>query len=154
MIHLSKSHQKLEPVVHWQVARRNPMNREALANLVNLLCGNVPSSIINAVVSDETYHFCKLCSRRFQDVGYHFVMDCRETNQERNQLWDNLTDELPIQGMCFLNSLDDQDMYAVLISGNHVIFKKNIAQLDKFIMMCALGILKFFTKVKQLSISD
>ena len=54
-------------------------NTEVLANLVNLLVGNVPSLLMDAVVNYETYYICKLCSNRLYAVPYHFIMDCPKT---------------------------------------------------------------------------
>ncbi len=33
---LARTHTKLEPLIHWEVSKRNPSKRVAIANLINL----------------------------------------------------------------------------------------------------------------------
>ena len=80
----------------------------ALANLVNLMCGSVPSLLISAMEKTENYYRCKLCKRTSGDVAYHFIMDCSVMNDERNEHVLELRD---------LFNLDDEDMYDCIISG-------------------------------------
>ena len=46
---LRRTHQDLRPVLHWEVAKQNPAHRAPIANMVNLLCGNVPALLIETV---------------------------------------------------------------------------------------------------------
>ncbi len=59
---------------HWEVAKRNPMYRAQIANLVNILCGNVPGSMFRAVVESNEFYACKLYQRNLEDISYHFIM--------------------------------------------------------------------------------
>ncbi len=93
--HLQKSHTSLKPLQHWSVTRRKPGVREIIANLVNLLCGNVPALVLSAVFDNDTEYVCRLCSDSLFDVGEHFIMNCSATNLERNTMWDKLMDSLP-----------------------------------------------------------
>jgi hypothetical protein len=87
---LAKSHTSLKPIQHWSVTRRNPCVREIIANLVNLLCGNVPALVLSAVIDNDTEYVCRVCGESLLDVGEHFVMNCSATNLERNTMWDKL----------------------------------------------------------------
>ena len=58
--HLRENHQKLEPIVHWEVAMCYLKDREILSNLVNVLVGNVPSIVMKAVEDHETHYICSL----------------------------------------------------------------------------------------------
>ena len=96
LVHLMRTRHNLEPLFHWTVAKECPFNRMALANLVNLICGSVPSLLISAMEKIENYYVCKLCQRTSGDIGYHFVMDCSVMNDKRNELWDSLNDNLHV----------------------------------------------------------
>jgi hypothetical protein len=65
--------------------------REKIANLVNLLCGNVPALVLSAAIDNDTEYVCRVCGESLLDVhvGEHFVMNCSATNLERNTMWDN-----------------------------------------------------------------
>ena len=65
----------------------------------------------------ENYYRCKLCKRTSGDVGYHFIMDCSVMNDERDELWEFLNDNLQVLELRDLFNLDDEDMYDCIISG-------------------------------------
>ena len=67
---LRRMHHDLKPIFHWEVAKRNPMYRAPIANLVNILCGSVPDSIFRAVVESNEFYTCKLCQRNLEDISY------------------------------------------------------------------------------------
>jgi hypothetical protein len=78
---LAKTHTSYKPLQHWSVTRRNPCLREIIANLVNLLCGNVPALMLSAVIDNDTEYVS--CGESPLDVGEPFVMNCSATNSER-----------------------------------------------------------------------
>ena len=80
LFHLRNKDHELKPVIHWETAKRNPINRGIIANLVNLYCGNVLSPILDAVVKDESSYVCTICKKRVTYIGYHFIIDCIGTN--------------------------------------------------------------------------
>ena len=57
--------------------------REIIANLVNLLCGNVPALVLSAVIDNDTEYVCRLCSESLFDVGEHIVMHELFSNESR-----------------------------------------------------------------------
>ena len=63
-----------------------------------------------AMEKTENYYRCKLCQRTSGDVGYNFVMDCSVMNDERNELWDSLNDNLHVMELRDLFNLDDEDL--------------------------------------------
>ena len=87
---LRRTHQDLRPVLHWEVAKQNPAHRAPIANMVNLLCGNVPALLIETVQENDNHYICKLCKKMFDDISYHFIMDCCAVCQERNAMWDKI----------------------------------------------------------------
>ena len=105
--------------MHWEVAMCYPKDREILSNLVNVLVGNVPSIVMKAVEDHETHYICRLCNKQLYDVPYHFIMDCQRTFQERDKLWDSLTDQLSPYNLC------EEDVYSTLLSGNHPMFRND-----------------------------
>ena len=77
---LAKTHRDLRPVVHWEVLKRNPIHRIAIANLVNIICGNIPATLLSAVTENDDYHYnCNICNKQLMDINYHFIMDCSAT---------------------------------------------------------------------------
>jgi hypothetical protein len=148
--HLRENHQKLQPIVHWEVAMCYPKDREILSNLVNVLVGNVPSIVMKAVEDHETHYICSLCNKQLYDVPYHFIMDCQRTSQERDKLWDSLTDQLSIQEICYLYNLCEVDVYSTLLSGNHPMFRNDKEELYLFLLISARGIMDIFLKINNL----
>lgn len=144
---LRRTHNVLKPIIHWEIAKRNPAHRVPIANLVNILCGNIPDLVFRAVVDCNTFYACKLCNRNLGDISYHFIMDCSALFFERNMLWDNITDKLPIQVASHLNNMDEDDLFDTLIGGSHHVC--NMAQniIDSFIIIIANSIIDFFNKV-------
>ena len=143
---LWRMHQGLKPIMLWEVAKRNPKCRAPIAHLVNLLCGNVPQTFVNA--TDE--YVCLLCKRNFHEVSYHFIVECPLTTQARDELWNSLTDELPIEIACCLNNLDDADVYDILLSGNHVSIRNDKNILDTFVILSACSVLNIISQVNDL----
>ena len=80
LTHFSQLHTKLEPLYHWQIVNENPYHREIITIMLNLLCGNIPATIMCAVLDEEEYYKCNHCGKRICDIGKHFVMGCPETN--------------------------------------------------------------------------
>ncbi|CAB4038323.1 Hypothetical predicted protein [Paramuricea clavata] len=142
--HLRENHQKVQPIVHWEVAMRYPKDREILSNLVNVLVGKVPSIVMKALEDHETHYICRLCNKQLYDVPYHFITDCQRTSQERDKLWDSLTDQLSIQEMCYLCNLCEEDVYSTLLSGNHPMFRSDKEELYLFLLISARGIMDIF----------
>ncbi len=122
--------------------------REIIAKLVNLLCGNVPALVLSAVIDNNTEYVCQLCSESLFDVGEHFVMNCSATNLECNTMWDKLMDSLPIQSMCYIHNLEEENIYTTLLSGNCPSFTTE--GLDRFLTITAGGIANIFLKVHDL----
>ena len=119
----------------------------ALANLVNLMCGSVPSLLISAMEKTENYYRCKLCKRTSGDVGYHFIMDCSVMNDERNELWEFLNDNLHVLELRDLFNLDDEDMYDCIISGKIPGTRMNHETSCQFILSVANTIWNIYKKV-------
>ena len=55
---LRRTHNVLKPIIHWEIAKRNPAHRVSVANLVNKLCGNIPDLVFRAVVDCNTFYAC------------------------------------------------------------------------------------------------
>ena len=53
---LRRTHQDLSSILHWEVAKRNPAHRAVIANMVNLLCGNIPALLIEAVQENGNHY--------------------------------------------------------------------------------------------------
>ena len=105
---LRRTHHDLKPIFHWEVAKRNPIYRAPIANLLNILRGN--DSIFRAVVESNEFYTCKLCQRNLEDINYHFIMDCSKLCSERSTMWDNITDKLPIQIVSYFNNMDEEGL--------------------------------------------
>ena len=136
-------HQGLKPFMLWEVAKRNPKYRAPMGHLVNLLCGSVPQTFVNA--TDEYVYL--LCKRNFHEVSNHFIVECSLTTQARDKLWNSLRDELPIEITCILNNLHDANLYDILLSGNHVSIRNDKNILDTFVILSACKCLNMISKV-------
>lgn len=53
LAHLRNTHYELKPIIHWETPKRNLIYRGVIANLVNLNCGNVPVSVLGALIEEE-----------------------------------------------------------------------------------------------------
>jgi hypothetical protein len=113
--------------------------REIIANLVNLLYGNVPALVLSAVIDNDTEYVCRVYAVNEENT-------CSATNLERNTMWDKLMDSLPIQSMCYIHNLEEEDIYTTLLSGNCP--SLTTEKLD--LTITAGGIFNIFLKVHDL----
>ena len=133
------------------MAKRYPFERNSLANLANLLRGNVPVTNISAVNEEEDYYTCKICNKHFLDVGYHFIMECTGANPERNKLWQRLIDYFPILECCFLFGTAEDEQYDVLIGGQMLLSPFDENERDMMILLVARTAMRIFHKVSLLA---
>ena len=116
LTHLNRTHPNLEPLFHWVVPKISHFYRVRITNLVNLLCGNIPTVLMSTIVVNEIDYTCRLCEKSIKDVGFHFITECSATNTERDIMWDDLTDLLTVSQVSQLYNLDNEDIYDVLTS--------------------------------------
>ena len=84
--------------------------------LVNIMCGNVPP-IFNSWTYIDGTRRCAFCQLQVTNVNFHFIMTCRNFNEWRNNLWDELMDKLQTEHLARIYSLDETDLYKTIISG-------------------------------------
>ena len=66
-------HNKIEPLHLWHVAKRAPIYIREVTTLVNIICGNVPKALMNAVIDEDVYFKCRVCEKTFSNVPRHFI---------------------------------------------------------------------------------
>jgi hypothetical protein len=116
LCHYKNIHQNIMPLTLWVTAKRNPFNRIDVANLVNIVCGNVPDIFMKCVQETPDSYTCQLCYKDIVDINKHLIMECCVLNRPRNEMWDTLYDILPLENVAFLNAFqDDEDLYEHLI---------------------------------------
>ena len=160
---LTKPELKLYSFVHndltvlelWHVAFRHPLLLKAIANMVNILCGNIPSEVMSAVDDSNVEYKSKHRSKSLSDSSYHFIMDCPATVVERTKLWDLLQDRLPTDICARLFNSEDEVIYCNFFSSEitntsnrqnkNATNKEEIK--DTFLLTLSQGILKILNKV-------
>ena len=80
------------------------------------MCGNVPPIFNSWTYSNGTTR-CAFCHLEKTNVIFHFIMTCRNFNEWRNNLWDELMDRLPIEQLARIYALDEIDLYTTIIGG-------------------------------------
>lgn len=140
-------HQKLKPLVLWQVAKRHSYAIKLIANLVNLLCGNIPSTIMSAVRECDGDYKCNFCDNVAPNIAMHFILQCRVTSRSRDEMWDEITDNLDIRLSAALFNLDDRDLFASLIGGHSPLPNINTDDLDQFVLLSAGCVFNIFKEV-------
>ena len=154
--HYGLVHSELKPLELWAVAMRNPIFLKAIANAVNVLSGNVPSTVMSKISRRETDFRCNLCGRIFEDISYHFIMDCVRMVDERNKLWDVLFDRLPTNVCAQLFGGDDKTIYCNFFlgktgntTGRGLTKHESIVDItDTILLTVSRGILSIFNKVE------
>ena len=141
------AHQNLQPLSLWKTAKRNSYAIKPIANLVNILCGNVPSALIMAVTEHTNNYSCDFCGRITSNIAKHFIMDCQLVSVERNKMLDDLHDNLHISTCAALWNQDDIDIYSCLIGGYTPLQNITEEENDKYIITTAIGVLKMMNEV-------
>lgn len=144
----ARVHTELQPLDLWRTAWRNPIYIKPIASLVNVLCGNIPRELINATKEINSKIICLLCNEEVTiGIVMHFIMDCPNTTDERNGIWETLHDNLPI-GICAgLFNQDDLSMYETLVSGKLPFYYVNEETRDEFAIITALGLVHVCKRV-------
>ena len=142
-------HQNLQPLSLWKTAKRNSYAIKPICNLVNILCGNVPTALMMAVHQNTNNYSCKLCGIDISHIAQHFVMHCQSVSTTRDQMWNELQDILHVKTIAALWNQDDIDIYACLISG--CISQRNITEKeqDNFTITTAIGVLNIFKQISR-----
>ena len=109
-------HRNLEPLNLWRLAKKHPNQKTSIMMLVNIMCGNVPP-IFNSWTYIDGTRRCAFCQLQVTNVNFHFIMTCRNFNEWRNNLWDELMDKLQTEHLARIYSLDETDLYKTIISG-------------------------------------
>jgi hypothetical protein len=76
LCHYKNIHQNIMPLTPWETANRNHFNRIAVANLINIVCGNVPDIFMNCVQETPDSYTCQLCYKDIVDINRHLIMEC------------------------------------------------------------------------------
>ncbi|CAB4026394.1 Hypothetical predicted protein [Paramuricea clavata] len=150
LCHYKNIHQNIMPFTLCETAKRNPFNRIAVANLVNIVCGNVPDIFMKCVQETPYSYTCQLCYKDIVDINKHLIMECCVLKRPRNEMWDMLYDILPLENVAFLNALqDDEDLYEHLIGAKipNVQYLPQEMQ-DKFCLNVANSIMRILFHIK------
>ncbi len=81
-------------------------------------CRHVAKSIVKTDPSFCEIQLCCYCGRFFTDMYYHIAIECDKTSNEREDMWDNIMNVLPVEFSSYLFNLPDEDFYCILLSGN------------------------------------
>lgn len=131
LVFYQRIHTSLKPLHMWEVAKRHPSEKSSIVFLVNIICGNVPEIFNSWIRGDATSH-CVFCNTQIWNINYHFIMSCTNFNNWRNNMWDEITDQLPVDLLARLHSLDDTDLYECIIGGLIPFLNVDITLIDKF----------------------
>lgn len=143
-----KIHAILQPLDLWYVAKRNPLFIREILNTVNIVCGNVPEALMNAVIDSGAYFKCRLCSKDFGDVSRHFLLDCPHPRNERELMFDKIQDFLHVSHSASLFNQPDEELYLSLLGGNITSIKTaDTAAKDNFVIIVATGFLKIILHI-------
>jgi hypothetical protein len=107
LCHYKNIHQNIMPLTleYGKPQSVTLLNRIAVANLVNIVCGNVPDIFMKCVEETPDSYTCQLCYKDIVDINKHLNMESCVLNRPRNEMWDTLYDILPLDNVAFLNAL-------------------------------------------------
>ena len=71
---------------------------------------------------------CELCGRFYTDIVAHFVTACDSTHNEVEELWNFLSDELPVQFGVLLYNVDDLDFISIILGAPIEIEKYHLTE--------------------------
>lgn len=148
LCHFGAIHTSLQPIHLWKVARRNSFAAKIIANMVNIVCGNIPESFMLATTELSNIYSCKLCGINFRDITQHFVMHCSHTSIPRNIMWDHIHNNLDVQVCSILFNQSDTDLYHSIIGGiipRTATISDNVR--DQFVLLASEGIINIMKHV-------
>ena len=148
LTNFGKIHCSLRPLDIWYVAKRNPLFIREIINTVNIACGNVPQALVNAVSDEGAYFKCKLCSKDFEDVSRHFLLDCPYKIHPREYMFDKIQDLLHVTHSASLFNQPDEDLYISLLGGNIPSMNEDdTTEKDNFVTTVVTGFMKIILNV-------
>ena len=90
--------------------------------IVKVLCGSFHVNSERLSGQDEVF-YCKSCGNYFNPIK-HAMLHCCETQLEREEFWQRVTDTLPVEFVVQLNFLD-KDAFLYTIFGNMEILQQH-----------------------------
>ena len=60
---------------------------------------------------------CCYCGLFLKDLLYHLTFACSKCSQERDDYWDEITDQLSVVFSAYLYNLPDEEMYTLMLGG-------------------------------------
>ena len=91
------THQKLQPLVLWEVAKRNSHALKLICNLVNILSGNISQPSMSAVRESEGKYQYELCNNHVTNIAKNFIITCQPVCTAREEKWDNKSSNVDIR---------------------------------------------------------
>lgn len=144
---LSRTHMTLQPIFHWKTARKYPFSRVLIGNLVNLICGNIPPCVLQAMKEHANEYTCKLCQNKTSHIGFHLFMQCSSCMQERNSFWDFLSDNMDFNDLANLLALCDQDVYEAVIGSTFGNISLDLEVRHRLVLCAARTLWNMYCKV-------
>ena len=144
LVFYKRIHTHLQPLRMWEMAKRHPSEKSSIVMLVNIICGNVPE-IFNSWVRGDIIRRCVFCHSQMWNINFHFIMSCTNFNNWRNNMWDEIIEQLPVDVLATLHSLDDDDLHEYIIGGKSPITNTNILTIDKLNLIVLKHIRKLLT---------
>ena len=124
-------HDKLQVHPIYLIMKSNLMERKSLMNTIKLLA--FPER------SEECE--CRYCGKIYTDTVNHYVMNCQNLIQERQEMWDKVLDSLPCAAEAKLFQKDSDTQLDTLLTKQWDLFK-NKHEYYKFTQVTAIELQK------------
>ena len=107
---------ELAPNMWLRMGLDNTKMADNVSLIVKVLCGSFYVNSERFSGQDEVF-YCKSCGNYYINPIKHAMLHCCETQLEREEFWQRVSDNLPVEFLVQLNSLDE-DVFLNTIFGN------------------------------------
>lgn len=141
-------HGELKPSCWYYLLQRHPTTNRCVMTVVRLLCNSfmVNEKRINAT---SVVHECHGCGNTFGDPVAHIVLTCCWSQEPRENFWEWLMDNMPMEFYSCLVQMDDDELLDVLL-GRTITLSPEF--LDDFLVHSAYYIHRCVTVSKLITI--
>ena len=106
LTHFKNIHLQLQSSEIWQIARHFPSHLWSLAEIVKL-----------SIMKCNEVVICKLCNKEVTDRAKHFLLNCENLMDERNEFMEKIVDVLEVRDSVDLFNQDEDILVETLLGG-------------------------------------
>ncbi len=96
-----------KPIQIWKFAQENPKLLQK--------CRTVARFLTRTPMCFLDIQLCCYCGKFYRDIYVHLALECNKCHDDREYMWSEITDKLPVEFSVYLNNLSDDELYCHML---------------------------------------